>query len=99
MFHFKINKHDRYLLELYDQIKDEYDSLSTNVELKNKKRSVAEIDILAKKGNEYDIYEVKCSYRITKARRQMKKIQKHLKFKIANKYFYCGATSGLILIL
>ena len=98
MFNFKINKHDAYLQELYNQIKHEYDSLSTNVKIRNSKRSVGEIDILARRGNTYDVYEVKCSYRITKAKKQIKKLQKHLNFKIAHRYFYCGATSGLILI-
>ena len=95
----RLTKHDQYQQQLIDKIQDSYESLSTNIKITKKKRTLGEIDILAKNGNSFDAYEVKCSYRITKARRQMKKIQKHLKFKIANKYFYCGATSGLILIL
>jgi Holliday junction resolvase-like predicted endonuclease len=64
----------------------------------NRKRSVGEIDILAKRGETYDVYEVKCSYRITKARKQTKKLNKHLGLNISNFYFYCGANSSLVLL-
>ncbi|MBU0756668.1 MAG: hypothetical protein KKF44_01265 [Nanoarchaeota archaeon] len=84
------------MLELCDSIRAAYDSLSLNVKIFKKNRCMAEIDILAKKGSSYDIFEVKCSYRITKARKQKKKFLKHAKLKIRNIYFYCGANSDLI---
>ena len=94
-----LTKHDRYVLELYDNIKHTYDSLSINVKIFKNNRSVAEIDLLARKGDSYDIYEVKCSYRITKARNQKKKFLKHLKnIQIDNFYFYCGASSELVML-
>ncbi len=98
MFTFKLSKHDQYVRELCDEIKPEYDSLSTKVLLKKKKRSLGEIDVLAKKGNKYDIYEVKCSYRITKARKQAKSLRKHFNQNINNIYFYCGASASLIIL-
>jgi hypothetical protein len=98
VFSFKVNKHDKYLQKLLREIKDAYDSISTHVLIKKKKRSLGEIDILARKGNKYDLFEVKCSYRITKARKQAKSLRKHFKKDIRNVYFYCGATSSLILI-
>ena len=98
VFRLSLNKHDRYVKELCDQIKDEYDSISTNVELRKKKRSLGEIDIVAKKGKDIDLFEVKCSYRITKAKKQARSIQKHLRFNIHNFYFYCGATKSLVLL-
>jgi len=93
-----INKHDKYVLQLKNQIKYAYDSVSTNVKIIKKKRSLGEIDILARKGNKYDLFEVKCSYRITKAKKQAKSIRKHLKLDIRNIYFYCGASSTLTLL-
>ncbi|MEM3374005.1 MAG: hypothetical protein QXE31_02170 [Candidatus Woesearchaeota archaeon] len=94
-----LNKHDKYLLELYDKIKDDYDSLSTNVKIIKKKRLIGEVDILARKGNEYYIYEVKCSYRITKAKKQAKQIKKHLKdLSIKGVFFYCGISGCIICI-
>ena len=84
--------------KLCDKIRDSYDSLSTNVKLRNKKRALAEIDILAKKGNSVDLFEVKCSYRITKARKQAKLIRKHLRARVGNVYFYCGASESLVLL-
>ena len=47
----KVIKHDKYVLELKDRIEQRYDSLSLHVKVKKKKRSLGEIDILAKKGN------------------------------------------------
>ena len=68
------------------------------MQLRNRKRSLAEIDVLAKKGNYVDVYEVKCSYRITKAKKQASSIRKHLNAHIKNFYFYCGATASLVLL-
>jgi Holliday junction resolvase-like predicted endonuclease len=98
VFTVKLSKHDQYAQELCDKIRDDYDSVSTNILLKKKRRSLAEIDIAARKGNLYDIYEVKCSYRITKAKKQAKAIRKHFHSRIKNIYFYCGATASLILL-
>lgn len=94
----KLTKHDLYTKQLYDKIIDEYDSVSTNVLIQKKKRSVAEIDIVAKKGDSYDLYEVKCSFRITKAKKQAKSFRKHFGRAIKNIYFYCGATASLIML-
>lgn len=98
MFRVRLNKHDRYLQELCSKIKDEYDSISTNVKISNRKRSLGEIDVIAKKGDSLDLYEVKCSYRITKAKKQANSIRKHFAQRIANFYFYCGATASIVLI-
>jgi hypothetical protein len=60
---------------------------------------VAEIDILAFKEGKYDIYEVKCSHRFYKAKRQLAKIKKLLgneSKKINNSYFYCGESKLLL---
>ncbi len=72
----KLTKHDKYVLELKDKIKHKYDSLSINVKVATKKRSLGEIDIIARKGKKIDLYEVKCSHRIMKARKQLKRIKK-----------------------
>jgi len=83
---------------LCDRIRSEYDELFTNVELFSKrKRKVAEIDILAVRGNSYHVYEVKCSYRISKAKRQLRKIKK-LVPGIRKMFFFCGE-SGLLEIV
>jgi hypothetical protein len=97
----KQSKHDEYVDHLRNKILDDYDSVLTNVPIylkkKRKKRLVGEIDLLAKKGSVYDIYEVKCSHRITKARMQMKKLRKNLvsTHKIDRAYFYCGSSEKL----
>ena len=52
----KVSKHDRYVLELSSKLKDKYDIISLNVPVKHHKRSLGEIDIVAKKGNIYDLY-------------------------------------------
>ena len=94
----KLSKHDRYVLELSSKIRDDYDSLALNVPVRHSKRSVGEIDIVAKKGNRYDLYEVKCSYRILKAKKQLARIKRYLNLENAGTYFYCG-NSGLLVIV
>lgn len=94
----KLSKHDRYVLELSHKIKGNYDSLSMNVPVKHSKRSLGEIDIIAKKGNRLDLYEVKCSYRILKAKKQLKRIKNILNLKNARSYFYCGNSKMLVTV-
>jgi len=88
-------KHDRYLESLCDRIRSDYDEIFTNVEFFSKRRrKIAEIDILAVKDNKYYVYEVKCSYRIAKAKKQLRKIKKLLP-NIHKMFFFCGE-SGLL---
>jgi len=57
-----------------------------------------EIDVLACNGKSCDIYEVKCSRRIVKAKLQLSRLRKSIdknnsnnkKFSIRHVYFYCG---------
>lgn len=95
----KLIKHDKYVDDLRGQLASEYDQILTNVPLYSKKhRLVAEIDILAIKDDYCDIFEVKCSYRITKARHQLKKIKKLLSSfsKVRKSFFFCGESQRLI---
>ena len=88
-------KHDIYLQNLYERIKPEYDSVSKNVRLFSKRgRVIAEIDILATRENICDVYEVKCSYRITKARKQLARIKRLLPY-VDGMFFFCGE-SGML---
>ena len=98
MKHIKLSKHDKYVMELSNKIKDNYDSISVNVPVKYLKRSLGEIDIMAKKGNRLDLYEVKCSYRILKAKKQLNRMKKHLNLKNARSYFYCGNSKLLVVV-
>jgi len=94
----KLSKHDMYVLELSNNIKDNYDSISLNVPVKHLKRSLGEIDIVAKKGNRLDLYEVKCSFRILKAKKQLDRVKKYLKLENSRSYFYCGNSKALVTI-
>lgn len=88
-------KHDVYLHDLREKVKLDYDSVSTNVRLFSKKgRVLAEIDLLAVRNDSCDVYEVKCSYRITKAKKQLLRI-KRLMPQVTNLYFFCGE-SGML---
>jgi predicted RecB family endonuclease len=85
--------------ELIQQIKPEYDVIVRNVALFSKrKRLVAEIDVLAFKDGVCDVYEVKCSHRVSKAKRQLVKIKKLLSKNhcVGEAFFYCGASQLLI---
>ena len=61
---------------------------------KKKRRILAEIDVLAVKEGQVDVYEVKCSNRIIKAKKQLKRI-KRLMPDVDQTFFFCG-DSGLI---
>jgi hypothetical protein len=63
-----------------------------------KNRLVGEVDLVGVHANGIDIFEIKCSYRVVKAKQQLEKIRKL--FGADNDasvgyYFYCGAASQL----
>ncbi|MDP2906359.1 MAG: hypothetical protein Q8O03_00300 [Nanoarchaeota archaeon] len=91
-------KHDKYITQLCDKIRDEYDVLLTNVKIKKDQRLIGEIDVYARKGTRIDIYEVKCSYRIVKAKKQIKKVRRLLEIEDGNGYFYCGSSDSLFCV-
>ena len=94
----KLSKHDKYVLELSGKIKDDYDNVSVNVPVKYEKRLLGEIDIVARKGNRFDFYEVKCSYRIVKAKKQLQRLRRYLRFHTGRNYFYCGNSKLLVTV-
>ena len=94
----KLSKHDRYVLELSNKIRNNYDSIFVNVPVRHSKRSLGEIDIIAKKGNRFDLYEVKCSFRILKAKKQLSRLKRYLKLENARSYFYCGNSKLLVTV-
>ena len=96
MFIIKLSKHDRYVQKLCMQIKDSYDTIDTHVAFDNSKRRMAEVDVIAKRGDVIDVYEVKCSYRIIKAKKQLKRIKRIMSnLGTVNLFFFCGASSSI----
>ena len=91
-----LSKHDRYVLELRDKIRHRYDSISVNVKVAGKKRSLGEIDLVARKGRKIDLYEVKCSHRIVKARKQLTRMKRLMNLSQSGAYFYCGSSGMLV---
>ena len=92
----RLSKHDRYVLELRDKIRHRYDSISVNVKVTGKKRSLGEIDLVARKGRKVDLYEVKCSHRIVKARKQLTRMKRLMNLSQSGAYFYCGSSGMLV---
>ena len=92
------SKHDVYLFQLAKIVEKDHEILGTNITLKNFKRSVAEIDLLAQQDGFTDIYEVKCSHRIHKAQKQLKRIKRILDLEKCRLYFYCGSSGKLELV-
>lgn len=93
----KLNKHDTYLEDLASKIENKYDLVLKNIPLySQRKRLIGEIDLVGVKGENFDVFEVKCSFRPTKARKQLKKIQKHYRQQVKNLFFYCGESGQLL---
>ena len=92
----RLSKHDRYVLELRDKIRHRYDSISVNVKVTGKKRTLGEIDLVARKGRKVDLYEVKCSHRIVKARKQLTRMKRLMNLSQSGAYFYCGSSGMLV---
>ena len=92
----RISKHDRYVLELRDKVNHKYDLISTNVKIPGRKRSLGEIDLIGKRGEAIDLYEVKCSHRIFKAKKQLERVKRILQLGNSKSYFYCGSSGALM---
>lgn len=94
-------KHDQYVQELCEKISPSYDLLLQNVPIYSpRKRLIAEIDVLAVKEGVYDLYEVKCSHRVFKAKKQLEKARKLMaqKSPVGKTFFFCGE-SGILFML
>jgi hypothetical protein len=88
------NKHDRYVLELYKKVQDRYDYLILDYSISSKKRMLGQIDLCGVKGKTTDLYEVKCSFRIHKAVKQLKHARKVMQSN-GQLFFYCGSSGQI----
>jgi len=94
----KILKYDRFVNSLCSLLEQDYDVLFTHVPIYSKrKRLVGEIDILALKDGYCDVYEVKCSPRVHKAKKQLRRLRKvmSLESNLRGAFYYCGSSDFL----
>lgn len=100
---FKILKHDTYANELIQLLQTPALTIQQNLVLySHKGRMVAEIDIFIERKHSIQIIEVKCSFRLKKAKRQLQKIKKILapQFeKPIELYFYNGSSKELVSVM
>lgn len=62
---------------------------------RRKRRLIGEIDVLAMRGSQCDVFEVKCSPRLVKARLQLNKIRRHGMIPVSRLFFYWGGGARL----
>lgn len=89
-----LSKHDRYVADLYKKVADRYDYLILDYELGRNKRTLGQVDLAGIKDGETDIYEVKCSYRIHKAQKQLRRARRIMNIN-GRLFFYCGSSGVL----
>ena len=88
------NKHDRFVLELYKKVQDRYDYLILDYTIANKKRMLGQVDLCGVKDDRTDLYEVKCSPRVHKAVKQLRRAQRIMNVN-GNLFFYCGSSGAI----
>lgn len=93
----KRTKHDRYVEELRRRIEERYDEVLVNQKFYARKRVVAEADLVGVRDGRVDIYEVKCSYRPTKAKAQLRKLRRIVSgsYAVGSLFFYPANTERL----
>lgn len=88
--------HELYVWKLSKELSKEYDHVSTNVTISSRTQTLAEIDVLAERDGEVHVFEVKRSFRPTKARQQFRKIQRHFSREIARFFFYAADADQML---
>jgi len=93
----RLSKHDRYVENLRRKIESRYDRVITNHKIYGNKRVIAEADLIGFKGKKADIYEVKCSFRPTKAKAQLRKLKRIISTyaEVGSLFFYPASTERL----
>ena len=91
--YYSVIKHDAYVQQLVSRLEG-YQSLQSNIKIYDKRCDKAEIDLMGVKNGKLHVFEVKCSYRISKAKRQLYKLKRLLKVPMTL-YFYCGSADVL----
>lgn len=87
-------KHDNYVDRLESLLKGKYDKIMKNYSIYGTKSVQAEADLIGIKDDKIDVYEVKCSYRIHKAEKQLKRLKRLMH--ATHTYFYCGSSGALV---
>ena len=90
----KPSKHDRYVLELYKKVEGNYDYLILDYNIAHKNRKLGQVDLAGVKGTKTDLYEVKCSFRIHKAMKQLRRARRIMNAS-GSLFFYCGSSGQL----
>ncbi|MBI1969624.1 hypothetical protein HYS48_02925 [Candidatus Woesearchaeota archaeon] len=85
--------------KLCKSLEDRYDVLYTHYPFYGRKCKLGEIDIVGIKGKHIHVYEVKCSPRIVKARKQLSRIKRLLKHNQVKTFFYCGASNRIMEVM
>lgn len=91
-----VTEHDKYVAELVRYLDSSFDQIFTHQELAEGGDVLCEIDILAKRGSEIHLYEVKCSNRMNKAKEQLKKAERFYEGRETFCYFYNGEGDFLV---
>lgn len=97
----QLNKHDRYVKKLLQRLQGRYDVLYTHYPLFGRKCQLAEIDVMGIKGDTIDVYEIKCSPRMVKAKKQLSRIKRLLTdngVQQINTFFYCGLSNAVVVM-
>jgi Holliday junction resolvase-like predicted endonuclease len=84
---------------LWSKIRSQYESVHRHVVLygfkRHKRRILGEIDLIGIRKDGIDLYEVKCSYRVVKAVKQLRKAKRLLNNQNAKTYFYHGESGQI----
>ena len=93
----RLTKHDRYVADLKERVGSRYDEVLVNHKVYVHKRIVAEADLVGIRDGRADIYEVKCSYRPTKAKAQLRKLKRIFSrtYSVDSLFFYPANTAQL----
>lgn len=98
-----ILKHDTHVQALVEILnRTECKTYQNLTFLSKRRRLIAEVDLLIERKDKIEVYEVKCSHRITKAQKQLYKIRKLLEQrsrKPIELFFYCGNSQEIVKVI
>ena len=91
------SEHEVFVNNLCNALKGSFDYVEANKEISTFNSNILEIDVFALRGDDVYLFEVKCSHRISKATKLLRRAKKYFsEYDTVKLLFYNGSANKLV---